>query len=499
MITGFGNNVVSALAADITASQTTIQVMPGAGKLFDGLLNSDYVNASTPLQTYAKITLTDAKETVFEVCHLMAVNNDILTVVRAQEGTTAKGWVLNDVIGNFATRGSENQFVQIEQLQSGQYISGTAGGTANALTLELPATYFVNGATDWSLKTPVVVYPTQTNTAACTLQLVMGGRVLGTLPLYKGNGSQLDAGDLVAGVPVCCLLDATKKFFNVINPVAAYFGKVRSVNTKKPDIDGNVQVSASDVGAVQQGGGERMSTNKVMLGWDNQKLLGQVDSFLLGEMFYEKNPPTPAQVGAVPLSGGTMTGELSTTSQNGYRIKAGNQAFFLRFDGNDFYILKTAAGDPDGGWDDARPLRINAGDGRVYLGANTRIEGNIYVQDAFLQPDGNLYGSLWGGFLHDWIPGQVGSAVANLVNREAGGVGSLCFARLNTLNKTVGYGDLIAAGELVPGGVTAYQSNYGGDWSALSGGGGLAGTWRCLGYAWTTDKHLSVSLYVRVS
>ncbi|EAY7626001.1 tail fiber protein, partial [Salmonella enterica] len=148
MIIGFGNNVVSSLAADITASQTTIQVMPGVGAMFANLLTSDYANSSNPLKTYAKITLTDAKETVFEVCHLTAVNNDMLTVIRGQEGTTAKGWSLNDVIANFATRGSENQFVQIEELQSGHYVAGVAGGTENNLTLELPATYFVNGGVD---------------------------------------------------------------------------------------------------------------------------------------------------------------------------------------------------------------------------------------------------------------------------------------------------------------------------------------------------------------
>lgn len=224
MITGFGNNVVSALAADITANQTTIQVMPGTGTLFSGLLTYDYSNTSNNLQTYAKITLTDAKETVFEICHLTAVNNDILTVIRAQEGTTEKGWSLNDVIGNFATRGSENQFVQIEQLQSGHYISGVAGGTANALTLELPATYFVNGTTDWTLRTPIVVYPTQNNTGASTLQLTMGGRVLGTFKLYKGNKAELVANDILKDVALVCLLDNTKSFFNVSNPGAIYAG-----------------------------------------------------------------------------------------------------------------------------------------------------------------------------------------------------------------------------------------------------------------------------------
>ena len=240
MIIGFGNNVVSSLAADITAGQTTIQVMPGAGAIFAGLLSQDYANSTNTPKIYAKITLTDAKETVFEICHLTAVNNDMLTVVRGQEGTTAKGWALNDVIANFATRGSENQFVQIEQLQSGHYTSGVAGGSANALTISLPASYFVNGSTDWTLRTPLVIYPSQNNTGASTLQLTMGGKVLGTYPLYKGNKAELVANDILKDVALVCLMDKTKTFFNVANPGAIYAGlgtaAFRDAQTSKDDI-----------------------------------------------------------------------------------------------------------------------------------------------------------------------------------------------------------------------------------------------------------------------
>ncbi|HHA3412327.1 TPA: hypothetical protein ACODJW_002962 [Salmonella enterica subsp. enterica serovar Muenchen] len=192
--------------------------------MFANLLTSDYANSSNPLKTYAKITLTDAKETVFEVCHLTAVNNDMLTVIRGQEGTTAKGWSLNDVIANFATRGSENQFVQIEELQSGHYVAGVAGGTENNLTLELPATYFVNGGADWTLRTPLVVIPALNNTGASTLQLMMGGRVLGIFPLYKGNKAELSANDIIKDAPVLCVLDNTKTYFSVLNPLEIYLG-----------------------------------------------------------------------------------------------------------------------------------------------------------------------------------------------------------------------------------------------------------------------------------
>lgn len=247
MIIGFGNNVVSSLAADITATQTTIQVMPGAGALFAGLLTYDYANDSNSLKVYAKITLTDAKETVFEVCHLTAVNNDMLTVVRGQEGTAAKGWSLNDVIANFATRGSENQFVQIEQLQSGHYTSAVAGGTANGLTLALPATFFLNGSTEWALKTPVLIYPTLNNTGASTLQLTMGGRVMGTYPLVKGSNTALRAGDIVAKNPFLAVFNADQGRFIVLNPTTDV-GSVRSVNAIGPDAGGNVALPLYGLG-----------------------------------------------------------------------------------------------------------------------------------------------------------------------------------------------------------------------------------------------------------
>ncbi|MFZ4998395.1 hypothetical protein ACOY5P_03235 [Enterobacter asburiae] len=240
MILGFGNNVVSSLASDITSGQTSIPVFPGDGPLFAALLTSDFSNNSTELKNYAKITLTDSGETAFEICHLLSVSGDTLTVVRGQEGTAAKGWSLKDVVANFATRGSENAFTQIAHVQSGFYTAGNAGGTANALTLNLPTTFFLNGSADWVLKTPIVVYPTQNNTGPATLQLTMGGRVLGTFKLYKGDKAELVANDILKDVALVCLLDNTKTFFNVANPGAIYAGlgtaAFRDVQESRDDI-----------------------------------------------------------------------------------------------------------------------------------------------------------------------------------------------------------------------------------------------------------------------
>ncbi|EOZ7468804.1 phage tail protein [Enterobacter hormaechei] len=262
MILGFGNNVVSSLASDITASQTTFSVLPGDGPLFAALLTSDFNNKSTSLKNYAKITLTDSGETAFEVCHLTAVNGDTLTVIRGQEGTAAKGWSLKDVVANFATRGSENAFPQIAHIQSGFYTSGTAGGTANALTLELPTTFFLNGSVDWVLKTPIVVYPIQNNTGAATLQLTMGGRVLGTFPLYKGNKAALVSNDILKDVALVCLMDSTKSFLTILNPGGIYSSFVpitRKVNGHGLSTD--VDVLPGDIFKLSTGIGDAADLN----------------------------------------------------------------------------------------------------------------------------------------------------------------------------------------------------------------------------------------------
>lgn len=229
MITGFGNNTSSALASDITASQTSFRVVPETGEKFAKLLTPVNSNSDSPHGVYAKLTLTDSQQTVFEICHLTGVAYDTLTVIRGQEGTQARGWALNDVVGNFATSGSEQSFVQIEQLQAGDYTSATAAGTPNALSISLPSTFFNNNSKDWMLKTPLTITPIAANSGASTLQLILGGRVLDTLPLYKGNRLPLEAGDLIAGLPVQCLLDESKSFFSVLNPTSAYRDQINFI------------------------------------------------------------------------------------------------------------------------------------------------------------------------------------------------------------------------------------------------------------------------------
>jgi hypothetical protein len=220
MILGFGNNVKGEIAADISASQTVIPVMPGTGALFASTLAVDngLANNSLSPQVYAKVTLTDEQETIFEICHLLSVAGDSLTLIRGQEGTTPRTWYIGDHIANFSTRGSENLFVQVEDLQNGKYTASVAGGTANDLTVDVPTHFFANGTSTLNLRTPLYVIPTATNTGQATLLLTMSGQVVGTYPLTKGNNAPLKAGDMVAGLPVLVIFDATIGVFQVVNP-----------------------------------------------------------------------------------------------------------------------------------------------------------------------------------------------------------------------------------------------------------------------------------------
>lgn len=422
MIIGFGNNVVSSLAADITATQTTIQVMPGAGALFAGLLTYDYANDSNPLKVYAKITLTDAKETVFEVCHLTAVNNDMLTVVRGQEGTAAKGWSLNDVIANFATRGSENQFVQIEQLQSGHYTSAVAGGTANGLTLALPATFFLNGSTEWALKTPILIYPTLNNTGASTLQLTMGGRVMGTYPLVKGSNTALRAGDIVAKNPFLAVFNADQGRFIVLNPTTDV-GSVRSVNAIGPDAGGNVALpmyglgmgpqhkddAFSNVAQIYRINSSSASTpggsvyGVICLPCDGAPSAAYLGAGNNGELHVGRSTtaskgvlwnrvyttaykPTAADINAVAKTGDRMSGALGSTYTDTYRIVAGQYGTFWRNDGSALYLMLTNAGDQWGAFNNLRPFAVSTSDGSINVGTSFSVNYTGYINKLGINP-----------------------------------------------------------------------------------------------------------------
>lgn len=114
-------------------------------------------------------------------------------------------------------------------------------------------------------------------------------------------------------------------------------------------------------------------------------------------------------------------GEFITNQANGFRILSPNQGLIHRYDGANYYLLFTDVGNGYGGWNGLRPFVANASNGDITMNHNVNI-GNTLTAGGEIQAnhgnvrlagDGNVYGSAWGGWLHDWV-------VGNFVQRGAG-------------------------------------------------------------------------------
>ncbi|HFT4484664.1 TPA: hypothetical protein ACHV7N_004895, partial [Klebsiella pneumoniae] len=112
------NNAKSVLAAGISASATVITVGTGAGALFPVPVSG---------QSYFKLTITDAAtKTISEIMHVTSVSGDVMTVIRGQEGTTARVWSTNDIVANMMTAGSFLSCLQVSNNFSEIAGEGTA-------------------------------------------------------------------------------------------------------------------------------------------------------------------------------------------------------------------------------------------------------------------------------------------------------------------------------------------------------------------------------------
>lgn len=87
MAVAYSNNASTTLSATITNSTTSLSVASGAGALFPSTAGGDYFY----------ITLTNGAGDI-EILKVTARSTDTFTVVRAQDGTSARGWSAGDKI-----------------------------------------------------------------------------------------------------------------------------------------------------------------------------------------------------------------------------------------------------------------------------------------------------------------------------------------------------------------------------------------------------------------
>lgn len=102
----YTNNASTLLASGITASATTLTVVVGNGSQFPNPTGNNYFMA-----TIQSITNSDR-----EIVKCTARSGDVLTIVRAQEGTTAYAFNANDVIELRVTAGEMTNITPVGSL-----------------------------------------------------------------------------------------------------------------------------------------------------------------------------------------------------------------------------------------------------------------------------------------------------------------------------------------------------------------------------------------------
>ena len=229
----FANNALSALASPITSADTTIYLQAGTGSLF-------------PTPTSGQVflaTIYNSSSTSYEIVLVTARSGDTVTVVRAQENTTAQTWLTGNSFGMYPTKGTMQSLVQADQLQNGTYTYAIGGGTANALTAQITSnlTAIPDGMN-------FVIKAIATNTDAATLQLTLGSTILSVAPIIKGNSYPLIANDIWTNYPCIFTWSATLGAFILQNPGTSV---VPPITTYSADY----VVVAGGGGASQGGGG----------------------------------------------------------------------------------------------------------------------------------------------------------------------------------------------------------------------------------------------------
>lgn len=96
----FTNNAASGLVYPISAVDVTLYLNGGSGSLFPNPTGGDYF----------MVTLISALTGNMEIVKCIARSGDILTVERAQEGSTAQSFATGDAVQLRITAGSLNLF-----------------------------------------------------------------------------------------------------------------------------------------------------------------------------------------------------------------------------------------------------------------------------------------------------------------------------------------------------------------------------------------------------
>ena len=192
----FSNNAGTGLVYPITTSATTLYVNGGSGSLFP----------SPTAGQYFPITLLSQQYGYLEIVYCTARSGDVLTVVRAQEGTTAHSFATGDAVQQRITAGSLNDLRGADNVTDLYAGTGIAvSGNTGAITVSNTGVTNLNAGSGISLSGSTGTV-TVTNSATSVPSLVTSNfsitEISGVLTFKHGS-------------TVIATLDASGNFVNI--------------------------------------------------------------------------------------------------------------------------------------------------------------------------------------------------------------------------------------------------------------------------------------------
>lgn len=224
----FANNANSTLAGSINNTALTANLSAGTGVLFPAPAAGQFF----------KLTFIDAATGLInEIVHVTNVTVDTITMIRGQEGTTAKSWSAGDLAQNLMTAGTAALFAQPLdlQLQSGNF--AVDSGTANALVVTLnPIPSALTAGITLRIKKSA-----SGNTGAATLNV----NGLGAVNLTHANGTNVVSGELPANGTFTAVYDGTSF---VMQSTAAGSGGFLQTANNLSELSGTASTARTNLG-----------------------------------------------------------------------------------------------------------------------------------------------------------------------------------------------------------------------------------------------------------
>jgi hypothetical protein len=189
MIELFSNNATTVLGAPLSIGGTSLTLFSGTGSEFPAPTSGQFF----------RLSLLDAfTQSVREILYCTARTGDVCTITRAQEGTSARGWLTGDFAMNAPTAGMWASFAQPPQVQQGAFNTATDTGIVNASVLTL------SPAPTLAQNMEIAFTPAYANTVT-NPTITVNGTVL---PLTGPAGAALTVGQVPAA-PISVMYSTT--------------------------------------------------------------------------------------------------------------------------------------------------------------------------------------------------------------------------------------------------------------------------------------------------